>query len=248
MKTRFGVILASLCLFLLSGCGKNIENIEANENTSSEDIEYKIVSEDLLKFTDDDGVNVYYLAEIKNTGNNVLQFNNMGTSIDIEDQDGKLLTSNKHIYTRPSILAPGESGYISEGVVYSKSEGKGLASENIGKSLLHIDVQKAEESPVPDVEITEATLNTENRISITGRAKSKEKDVLDVVHVIIPVRDENNKLCAVAIGQIENLNPGEQKGFKATDLSKYPGDSVQLSMDDVIVCGDVRMFGGAVYR
>lgn len=253
MKNKFSIILVFLCLFLLGGCGKTVENGNedskvTDENSSSEGDGYKIVSEELLKYTDDDGVNVHYLAEIKNTSSHALYFSNMGTSIDIEDKNGELITSNQHIYTRPSVIAAGESGYISEGVVYSRAEGKGLTSDDIGNPILHIEAKKAEEANIPDVVITDSTLNIDSRISIIGRAKSNEKAVLDIIHIIIPVRDENNKLCAVAIGQVENLNSGEQKGFEATELIKYSGDTDKLSIQDIIVCNDGKMFGDVSYR
>lgn len=250
MKRKIGIMfLILLCSIILYGCGKeDQEKQEAvkagvHEKVEEDKLEYDLVSEEVVKIAKDDGMDVHYLAEIKNTSTKPLYFDNTGNSIDLENAKGEILAVAEYIYVRPSVINPGESGYISETILFASEEGNGLSSTDIGKAILHLDANKTDEVPIPNVEITEATFGIDDHISITGRIENKEQESLEIVHIIIPIRDSNNKLCAVALGQVENIKPEKQKGFEASDFIYYDGDLGQLKMQDATICGDRKMFG-----
>lgn len=244
------MLIIAMCCAMLIGCGGENEHninqkIESTDKKEENQPSYEIVSEDIIVSGDTDGSNVQYVAEIKNNSNHSIYFENQENSIDLEDASGQILTSTPYIYIRPSVVAPGESAYISETILYSSEEGKGVTREEIGKAILHLGMKQCDDVPIPKVDATELSLNEDG--SVVGRLKNNEPEELKIAHIIIPIKT-NNRLCSVVLGDAEGLESGEIKGFEAIDYASEGYDITTAEMGTPIICGDVKMFGGTISR
>lgn len=240
------VTVICLCCGMIIGCGETEADRESGTNEENSGPEYEVVYEDVMTSQNDDGVDVRYIAEVKNTGDETILFDSTGNSVDLEDNTGNILATTNHLYTRPSVIDPGESAYISESLLFSTENGKGIAAEHVGKAILHLDAIECEKVPVPKTEVSEMSISSSD--AIVGRLQNNEEESLEIVHVIIPLKNADNTLCAVMLGQVENIGPEESKGFEAIDYAAGDFDIASAKLGDPIICGDTKMFGGSVIR
>ena len=213
---------------------------------------YEVVSEQVIPTYDErrNGTTVNYLAEVKNNGNVPICFDSHSSSIDVEDSEGKLISTSSSVYVRPAVLAPGETGYIDEYILSSTREGGGKKPDDIGKIIPHISVQEHKGYPLPEVELTELSMNVSHlsngdyQAEILGRATNTMTENLPGVWVIIPLEDATGKFIGLFTSKIEGLGPGETKGFDGTaqiyDKNISEND---ISMRDTLVCGEGKFFG-----
>lgn len=241
------IMVLGMCCGLVVGCeGTNEENNSEAKQIEESNPSYEVVSENMIATNKEEGIDVQYIAEIKNTGDCAIYFDNLGNSIDLEDSSGQILTATEYVYTRPSVIAPGESAYISEYILFSSEEGKGISQEDIGKVILHLEGEECDDVPIPQTSISELTLN-ENGQAV-GRIQNNETQDLEIAHIIIPVKNADGELCAILLGQAENINAGEEKGFEAFDYASNGYDVGTAKMLEPMVCGDRKMFGGNIIR
>ena len=106
-----------------------------NERPLEKISSYEVVSEQVIPTYDErrNGTTVNYLAEVKNNGNVPICFDSHSSSIDVEDSEGKLISTSSSVYVRPAVLAPGETGYIDEYILSSTREGGGKSRMILGK-------------------------------------------------------------------------------------------------------------------
>lgn len=223
-----------------------------NERPLEKISSYEVVSEQVIPTYDErrNGTTVNYLAEVKNNGNVPICFDSHSSSIDVEDSEGKLISTSSSVYVRPAVLAPGETGYIDEYILSSTREGGGKKPDDIGKIIPHISVQEHKGYPLPEVELTELSMNVSHlsngdyQAEILGRATNTMTENLPGVWVIIPLEDATGKFIGLFTSKIEGLGPGETKGFDGTaqiyDKNISEND---ISMRDTLVCGEGKFFG-----
>lgn len=223
-----------------------------NERPLEKISSYEVVSEQVIPTYDErrNGTTVNYLVEVKNNGNVPICFDSHSSSIDVEDSEGKLIATSSSVYVRPAVLAPGETGYIDEYILSSTREGGGKKPDDIGKIIPHISVQEHKGYPLPEVELTELSMNVSHlsngdyQAEILGRATNTMTENLPGVWVIIPLEDATGKFIGLFTSKIEGLGPGETKGFDGTaqiyDKNISEND---ISMRDTLVCGEGKFFG-----
>lgn len=206
-----------------------VEN-EQSEAPSSEpeanstEPKVEIASEELQKFTDSiNNSNALYLAEIKNTGDVAVKISDI--SIDLEDINGEILKSSPMVSAAPSLINPGESAYICQDLL---SVGDEITLEQIGKPILHYQVDKHEPRESLDVEFSELKLSDKyGRPNLVGRIENKSSEELKQVFIASPIKDADGKLQTVILGMVDSLAPGEKKGFE--QMALYVNSSLDIS-------------------
>ncbi len=215
----------SLC-FTLAACGEQPNNTpvassgiaasEASTNITPEPTA-QMISEDLTVYQDALGNTcAAYVTEIKNTSSSAIALTN--ASIDIEKPDGTLLKSTDFFSVTPRVIAAGESAYISQDIINGLDEG--ITPDQIGKAILHYDVEARPDFEPLSVEISELSLLSEHQWpKFQGRIENKGTTDLKNIYIVAPIRDSNGNLQTVGLTIVDSLSAGEKKGFEQTCMS-----------------------------
>lgn len=266
--------LIPICLFLMAslvfgGCSdketpssqeessqnssSSVESVESEEPSSSaaEKPSIEIVSsngDDLLKYsTETSEDHVVFLSEIKNTSDVQLSLDTI--SIEVNDPDGKLLGVVNYIYAYPTVIDPGESSYICENLITGlyASMGKNVTKEECAAAKCNINYSKSSNVIPVDGEFTELELFSTDygNIAAKGRALSHIDDTVEEAYIVIPIKDQSQKLRTVIIDQLpQPLTPDTPVAFSTQDFEWIPDiDPDSVSTDGAIICGPTKMFG-----
>lgn len=230
MKKRIFAFFVLYCI-LLSGCGQSTQGAVSSSSASTDlfssasslqpdasspltEPTAEIVFEDLQVWRNALGATcATYTAEIKNTSSSTVSLKN--SSIDIEKPDGSLLKSTDFFSINPRVVAPGESAYISKDIVNDLDQD--ITADQIGKAILHYDVEVHPDfEPLP-VEITELSLGKQYSYpKFIGRIENIGTEDLKNIYIAAPIRDANGQLQAVGFTIVQSLSAGEKKGFEQT--------------------------------
>lgn len=201
------------------------DNTEASENDSiseENDIEsekneksYEITYQKSRAWTNSiETMWIQTIIEITNTGDSSL-FLDSG-AYDLEDADGKLITSRTMVSVYPQIIEPGEKAYyyeettlddpvdVEELVVIPRPDIKKSKTENIKLTTSDVEIKNDEYSGV----------------KMIGRVENNTDEVQNMVYVSAILYDSDGN----PIGQIftilmEEINPGDKIGFEASAFS-----------------------------
>ncbi len=148
------------------------------------------------------------IVEVENTGSSQLSFS--GGSMDFEDEAGNLLSAEKMVSAYPSILLPGEKGYL-----YCQSYYENAIPESIKMvARLKIEATNAEcvRLKTTDVGIQDKTYGG---VTILGRVENTTDETQSFFQVAAVLYDETDTPIAVIPDLIsEEVQPGEKIGFE----------------------------------
>lgn len=238
---KFKQLLLCSCIsvFLLVGCGStdteptNVspdssqtqatetkeeqKETPAPEKTVECQTEFETVHKYINALNDPEAV---YVAEIKNTGTTTVKLSDI--SIDLEDSDGKILTTTDYVSAFPNVINPGESAYICESLLSYDTTVTNL--DTIGKALVHYTLEESNTVEPLNVEITETQLTLEySRPKIVGRIENMTEEAMSNIYIACPIYSANGELLTVTFTIVDSLNAHEKKGFDQTDLYGNPG-------------------------
>lgn len=188
------------------------------------------ISDRIVKYTNslDDPV-VLYLAKVKNTDSIPLEFGNV--TIDLNDANGKILSSAQYETVHPNYIMPGEYGYIACDLASFDSS---IVLDNVGTAEMHFGTKVARNYKKPNVEISEVSIKQSSYggVDIVGRATAKEK--IDSLDLVIILTNQNDEIQALALAGIEGLENGMSKGFEASPMDIDPNIDISTLKAEVI--------------
>lgn len=193
----------------------------------------KIVSENLHIYAGTDGKpKALYLCEVTNSGNTAIKLQNI--SIDTKDDSGNVLTSKTLVSSYPDVIAPGKSAFICEEVI-------GIIDTDVDASAaktatLHYGEAQKQPGTV-FAEITQASLNMKSGFpNLTGAIKNTGDEVLENVYIAVPVFSKDGDMQTHIFTIVQQLNPGQEKGFDQIALQFDPNlDYTSSYLGDISV-------------
>ena len=171
---------------------------------------------------------VQTIVEITNTGTTNLYLSS--GSYDLEDASGTLIASKTMVSTYPSVLAPGEKGYMYEETILDDTTDGELIV------LPREDIEEAKVElirfPVTDTKISNGTYG---KVKMTGRIENTSNETQNFVYIVAFLYDDNG----ACIGQIftiltEDLAAGDKIGFEMSSLT-LPDDVSAESIADYVI-------------
>ena len=171
---------------------------------------------------------VQTIVEITNTGTTNLYLSS--GSYDLEDASGNLIGSKTLVSAYPSVLAPGEKGYMYEETILDDTTDGELIV------LPREDIEEAKVElirfPVTDTKISNGNYG---RVKMTGRIENTSNETQNFVYIVAFLYDDNG----VCIGQIftiltEDLAAGDKIGFEMSSLT-LPDDVSAESIADYVI-------------
>lgn len=217
MKKRvLALLLGVVMSFALAACGSGGDDAskpaQGESKTGGKEPSIEVVSEALQKYTTLDAPCATYLAELKNTGEVPVKISNI--SIDVEDAAGSILKSADFITAYPNVINPGESAYICEEVVNGAFD-EGVALDNIGKAILHYDIEKQAAPESLPVAISEIALGESYGYpNLVGRIENTGSTDIEELYIVADIRSADGTLQNVIFTIVDNLKAGEKKGFE----------------------------------
>lgn len=248
MKKIASLLLSLIMLLSLAACGGSGESqSSANSSTVSTSEEsqetpepepteaagpqYEITYQNAKVWTDSIGsVWVQTIVEITNTGSTNLYLSS--GAYDLEDADGNLVAAQSMVSAYPSVLAPGEKGYMYEETTLDNYTGDG--------NLTVIPRPDVEEATVDLIRYDTSDITVSNDefsgVKVMGRVENTTGEVSEgMVYVVAFLYDANG----TPIGSVfdiltEDLEVGSKVGFELTGLS-LPDDITAESVASTTV-------------
>ena len=245
-KKILAIILAAAIIFCMAACGDSSQEKESNSSSASSPAvsnapkaasepvdtpeknlqgntdsdksgseEYEITYSNVKTYTNSIGTTyAQVIVEIENTGTTDLYLSS--GSYDLEDENGKLITSNSMVTTRPEVISPGEKAYMYEEDMLDEAVEGGL------RVLPRPSVEKAKVDnirySVTDLEIAPDKFGG---LKARGRVENTTSEDADgMVYVAIILKNAQG----APIGQVftiitEDLPAGSKIGFEASGMS-----------------------------
>lgn len=166
---------------------------------------------------------VQMVVEIENTSSADLYLST--GSCDIEDENGKLIASQSMVSVYPSVISPGEKGYMYDTTILDEPVSGNLVLAP------RPDVKQAKVENVrynvTDLELKEDSLGN---LKAVGRVENTTEEDGSLVYIVVILKDAGN----VPIGQLftiltDDLAAGDKIGFEASTLS-LPDDITKDSV------------------
>ena len=219
------LLAAVLSLSLLSGCdldtvsdtigdaaGKAAGETSENKQNSKEPV-YE-VGEGTVSFRKDMVSQwVSVAVPIKNTGAVNLYLSSC--SIDLEDEDGKLVDTLELVSAYPEVLQPNETAYYYEETIYEGEETKGI------KAIPHVKVEKAKVDCIR-YELSEIQVKDTDYlgVKITGRVKNVTEEEGTMVYIVANLFDKDGAMIGQAFTILsDGLAAGDKVGFEISTLT-----------------------------
>lgn len=192
---------------------------------------YEVTYQNARTWTDSIGsVWVQVIVEISNTGSENLYLGS--SAYDLEDAGGALISSKTMVSTYPSVLAPGEKGYMYEETILDNYNGDGQLSV--------VPRLSVEESKVPlirydtsDISVSDGSYGD---ISVLGRLENTTSSSADgLVYIVAFFYDESGAPIGSALNILtDGLESGSKVGFELNEHS-MPKDVTSQSIANTVV-------------
>ncbi len=158
--------------------------------------------------------NTYYeaIVEVTNTGYDSIYLKN--AVFDIEDGAGHLLATDDYISTVPSVIAPGETGYIySDGDVIGKDVPKNIKLVPTVTAVKATGTQNS--YPVSDVS---TYANDYGTIGVKGRITNNTDKEISYLYVRAVAFDAKGTALGIAGTSVTDIAPGNRGSFDISGL------------------------------
>lgn len=239
MKRYIAFTLIIAMLIVCSACGGGTNSLSSTngapnssdsqqpspedaQTQAPEEFAYEITHQSALTYKNSIGtVWVQVILEIENTGTTDLYMNT--GAYDLEDLDGKLVSSSTMLSAYPSVIAPGEKGYYYEETTLNELD------EAIELTVL--PRLKAEEAKVDQITYAlsdlELTSDTYAGVRIKGRIENTTDEMKSLIYVYAALYDsDDNPIGVIFTILTEDLNPGDKIGFEMSGFSLPPNVTV----------------------
>lgn len=256
MKKAVSILLAAMMLCTLAACGGSAstdsgpagtqpeaaapetEQPEAEpapqepaEPQPAEGAAWECTYQNARTYTNSIGATwVQAIVEITNTGSKNLYLSS--GAYDLEDADGDLVAAQTLVSEYPSVLAPGEKGYMYEETTLDEYSGDGELS-----ILPRPDVKEATVDLVR-YETSEISVSNDTfgGIKVTGRVENTTAETADgMVYIVAFFYDANGVPVGSAFTILtEELAAGAKIGFEFTGFS-LPDDVTADTVADTVV-------------
>lgn len=250
MKKALSIILAAALMLSLCACGGDspsesteksngdgstvstpVEDVKEPEEPKNDEEAYEITYSNARTYTNSIGTTwVQSIVEITNTGNSNLYLST--GAYDLEDSSGALVAAQTMVSTYPSVLAPGEKGYMYEETTLDEYDGNGELT-----ILPRPDVKKA---TVDLVRYNISDLNVSNDtfggVKVSGRVENQTSEKTDgMVYIVAFFYDENETPIGSAFTILtEDIDAGAKIGFELSGFS-LPDDVTAEAISDTVV-------------
>lgn len=199
--------------------------------TESKDAAYEITYQNSRTYTNSIGTTwVQTIVEITNTGDSNLYLSS--GAYDLEDTAGSLVASKKMVSEYPSVLAPGEKGYMYDETILDDYTGDGNLTV-----LPRPDVEKAKVEliryNVSDVSVSD---DTYGGLKVMGRIENQTSETEDsMIYIVAFFYDEADVPIGSAFTILtEDLAAGDKIGFELNGLS-LPDDVTSDAVAKTVV-------------
>lgn len=175
---------------------------------------YEITYSNVKTYTNSIGTTyAQVIVEIENTGTTDLYLST--GSYDLEDENGKLVTSNSMVSTYPDVISPGEKAYMYE---------EDMLDDSVDGALTVLPRPSVEKAKVENVRfnVTDVELSADQYgyLKAIGRVENTGSETENMVYIVLILKDSTG----TPIGQIftilmEDLAAGDKIGFEASAMS-----------------------------
>lgn len=205
-------------------------NNDETEPPESKGPAYEITYQNAKVWTNSIGTTwVQTIVEITNTGSTNLYLSS--GAYDLEDANGALVTSQSMVSTYPSVLAPGEKGYMYDETTLDDYSGDG----NL-KILPRPDVEEATVDLIR-YNVTDLSVSNDEYfgVNVKGRVENTTEKSENMVYIVAFFYDASG----IPIGSVftilsEDLDAGAKIGFEMSGFS-LPDDVTADVIADSIV-------------
>ncbi|MCL2071480.1 MAG: FxLYD domain-containing protein [Oscillospiraceae bacterium] len=196
---------------------QNQGQITGNQANNNE-VEYEIAYQNATTYVDSIGtVWVSAIFEVKNIGATALYLE--PGAYDLEDLDGKLVSSSTLVSVYPTMIEPGESAFYYENTTLADTNSAidVVILPRVDAKLATINNVRLE---VSDIEFTEDDIWG---IGVRGRVENATDEEQSSVTIAILLYDFNdNPVGVLSTTLMENISQGDRIGFEASALSSPP--------------------------
>ena len=175
---------------------------ETLEVKPEDSIQFDIISARAIEFPYFDDYQMNILVEFKNTSSFDVYLPEMGSTYDLVDADGNLVSAQNPIYAFPSVLLPGESGYLSNFEIYPESKGNTLTV------VPRILAEPATVNPVRYKVTDTKWCDSDFGIKVLGYVENTDVKSYERTYIACFLYDVNGILVDEELAEIKNLAPG----------------------------------------
>lgn len=166
---------------------------------------------EMIFYTYDDNSYYRFIQPITNTGNVPLYLK--GCTLDIEDKNGHLLSSESFISNCPDVIAPGETGYFYNGLG-SLSTNDAVKNASSIVAVPKLEIVESDEEPITyrifDTSFTQGNFSP----SVVGRITNNTREDDSLVYVQVIFYGENGNVIYITGTNIMNLLAGQTQSFE----------------------------------
>ena len=202
-----------------------MNDLDSEPVTKKDEKSYEITYQNVRTYTNSIGTTyAQVIVEIENTGTTDLYLST--GSYDLEDENGKLVTSNSMVSTYPDVISPGEKGYMYE---------DDMLDEPVNGPLTLLPRPNVKKSKVDNLRytVTDVELITDkfDNLRAKGRVENQTSaDTDGMIYIVLILKDTNG----TPIGQMftiltEDLASGDKIGFEVSGMG-LPDD---ITVDSV---------------
>ena len=203
---------------------KDKSSIAASDKKSN--IAYEVTDTSFNYHTNSIGnVSFHGIVEITNTGNTNIYLNDC--SFDLEDNDGHLLQSESMFVSNcPDIIAPGEKGYIYNGIGANLLD-KSVSIDNGLNLVPHYKVEKAR-GEIVEYEVTDTAIRRGDYggAKVTGRITNTSGRDDSLLYVTVLFKDASGKVLTISGTNVLNFTAGSTVSFEVS--SAYGDDAINM--------------------
>lgn len=179
-------------------------------------------------YTYDDNSYYHFIQPITNTGNVPLYLKKC--TLDIEDKNGHLLSTESFISNCPDVISPGETGYFYNGLG-SLSTNDAVKNASSIVAVPKLEIVESDEEPIAyrisDTSFTQGDFSP----SVVGRITNNTREDDSLVYVQAIFYDENGNIIHITGTNIMNLLAGQTQSFK---ISILPTSDENVSYENIV--------------
>lgn len=178
-------------------------------------------------YTYDDNSYYRFIQPITNTGNVPLYLKNC--TLDIEDENGHLLSTESFISNCPDVISPGETGYFYNGLV-SLSTNDAVKNASSIVAVPKLEIVESDEEPIV-YRISDTSFTQDNfSPSVVGRITNNTREDDSLVYVEAIFYGKNGNVIYITGTNIMNLLAGQTQSFK---ISILPTSDENVSYENI---------------